>query len=311
MAPRVLAAFLIASFTFVSSCEEKETIVYVPREVPADCPPSAPRGVYAVNLDGYVMICWYPNYEDDVVGYDIWKNDSLYGVYNYIGSVDREDPDPYEYCFEHDTPYNQQYFYAVSAYDESNYMSELSYEEVTATPRPEGFLRLRDMDTYPDSSGYDFSSLNNIRQRWDASDTDIWFDGGAVNMFFTSMPTVLIQDYGYTYWLDDINYAPIEGFSPTGSVEAIQYHMYMLKIGEPDGTHYVKLWIEDVGSTYVDFWWAYQTDPYNRDLMPGPGAGDSDDAAIPAGGAAAGVKRIEGVPSGRRVPPTSRSGNLY
>lgn len=310
-APQVLAAFLIASLAFVSSCEEKETIVYVPREVPADCPPSAPRGVYAVNLDGYISICWYPNPEDDIVGYDIWKNDELYGVYEWIGTVDREDPDPFQYCFDYTTPYNQQYFYAVSAYDEADNLSDLSYEEVTATPRPEGFLRLQDRDSNPSTSGYDFSTLSNIAQGWDLASTDIWFDGGAANIFYTDMPRVMIQDYGYVAGFDDINYAPIEGFSPIGSVEVIENHVYMLKIGEADGDHYVKLWIYEVTPTYADFWWAYQTDPYNRDLMPGIGAGDSDNAAIPADGEPAGVKRIQGVPNGRRVPPTSKSGNLY
>jgi hypothetical protein len=125
----------------------------------------------------------------------------------------------------------------------------------------------------------------------------------------------MIQDYGYVSGFDDINYAPIEGFSPTGEVEVIENHVYMLRIGEADGDHYVKLWIYSVeGPTApqrVEFWWAYQTDPYNRDLMPGLEAdGSGDDATIPADGANAGVKWMEGVPNGRRVPPTSRSGNL-
>ena len=81
-ASQVLTTILIVSFAFISSCEEEQVVV--PVEVPADCLPSAPRNVYAVNLDGYVQICWYPNPEDDIVGYDIWKNEDLYGTYEWI-----------------------------------------------------------------------------------------------------------------------------------------------------------------------------------------------------------------------------------
>lgn len=310
-APYVFAAILIASFTFVSSCEREERIVYVPREVPADCPPSAPRGVYAVNLEGYVLICWYPNPEEDVLGYDIWKNNEFFGTYDWIGEVDREVPDPDQYCFDHDTPFNQQFYYAVSAYDVNNNMSELSYEVVTATPRPEGFVRLDSRTMEPASSGYDFSSFSDTPQPWDAAGTDIWFEGGAANMFRTAMPRVMIQDYGYTPGFDDINRAPSEGFSPSGSVEAIQYHCYILRLGEADGVHYAKIWISSVDTTATEFWWAYQTDPENRDLSPGPDAGDAGGtpAAIDFPGlpAAVGAACIEDVPNGRRPRTMLRS----
>ena len=312
----VLTAILIASFAFISSCSQEEQIVYVPMEVPADCPPSAPRGVYAVNLDGYVQICWYPNPEDDIVGYDIWKNDELYGTYNYIGTVDAEDPDPYEYCFDYDVPSNgEQFYYAVSAYDEGENLSELSYEEVSATPRPEGFLRLYDVAAESDSCGYDFSSLSNIAQDCSMPSTDIVFDTtGAVNLFTVTMPRVMIQDYGFTgewpYGFDDINTAPTDGWSPTGSVEVIEGHCYILRLGEADGIHYVKLWVYTVADGHTDFWWAYQTDPGNRDLMPGP-AGDEEDANITLTSGSeetGGIKIMNGFPEGRQVPPTNRSG---
>ena len=292
--------------------------MYVPMEVPADCPPSAPRGVYAVNLDGYVQICWYPNPEDDIVGYDIWKNDELYGTYNYIGTVYTDDPEPYEYCFpygeyfEVGEPSNgDRFFYAVSAYDVDNNLSELSYEDVSATPRPEGFLRLYDVAVDPDACGYDFSSLSNIAQDCSLPSTDIVFDTtGGVNLFTVNMPSVMIQDYGYTYSFDDINLAPEFGWSDAGSVEVIESHCYMLRLGESDGVHYVKLWAHTVIDGYADFWWAYQTDPYNRDLMPGP-TGDEEDANITLTSGSdetGGIKIMNGFPKGRQVPPTLSSG---
>ncbi len=292
--------------------------MYVPREVPADCLPSAPRGVYAVNLDGYVQICWYPNPEDDIVGYDIWKNDELYGTYEWIGTVDAEDPDPYEYCFEYGDYFasgepgnGEQFFYAVSAYDEGDNLSDLSYEEVSATPRPEGFLRLYDAAVDSDSCGYDFSSLSNIAQDCTLPLIDIVFDTtGGVNTFTVRMPSVMIQDYGYTYSFDDINLAPELGWSDAGSVEVIESHCYMLKLGESSGEHYVKLWVHTVADGYADFWWAYQTDPYNPDLMPGPAGDDENGIITQTSGSeeTGGIKIMNGFPKGRQVPPTSNSG---
>jgi hypothetical protein len=288
----VLASILIAGFVVISSCEQEEKIIYVPREVPADCPPSAPRGLFAINLDGYVSICWFPNPEDNIEGYYIWKNDSLYGVYDAIGWMDAGDEIPYEYCFDHSTPYNQQFYYAVSAMNSDGFMSELSYEELTATPRPEGYLKLYDAGVYPDSSGYDFSTLSNRFQNYQEATTDIWYETGSGRSSFTVKPVVHIQDYGYSNWFDDINTAPDEGWSPSGEVEVIEGHFYMLKLGESDGYHYVKLWVDEVNQDYTVFYWAYQTDPGNRDLAPGMTTSQENK----------GLKRIGRFPNGRRDP---------
>ncbi len=303
-ASQVLTAILIAGFLFISSCSTEEQIVYVPMEVPADCPPSAPRGVYAINLDGYVQIRWIPNPEDDIAGYDIWKNDELYGTYEWVDYVLVEDPEPFEYYFEHDTPNGQKSYYAVSAYDVNDNMSELSYEDVSATPRPEGFLTLYDESVEADSCGYDFSSQSNIAQDCSLPTTDIMFDTtGGVNRFVVNMPIVMIQDYGYTSSFDDINIAPESGWSDAGLAEVIDNHCYIIRIGESDGLHYVKLWVHTIGGGYVDFWWAYQTDPGNTDLMESAGTDELTSGPAETGG----IKVMNGFPKGRQVPPTLTS----
>jgi len=313
----VLTAFLIASFAFISSCDQEEQIVYVPREVPADCPPSAPRGVYAVNLDGAVQICWYPNPEEDIAGYGVYWNDALEGTYEWIEDVLVEDPKPYEYCFVYDIPSNgEKFYYAVTAFYADYTESDLSYEEVSATPRPEGFLRLYDAAVHADSCGYDFTTFNSIAQDCSLPSTDIAFDTtGTVSLFTVTSPRVMIQDYGFTSYdwptgLDAINTAPVDGWSVSGSAEVIEGHCYILRLGEADGFHYVKLWVHTVAGGYTDFWWAYQTDNDNRDLMPGP-ADDEEDANImltSGSGETGGIKKIKGFPNGRQVPPTNGSG---
>ena len=314
----VLTSVLIASIAFISSCDQEEQIVYVPREVPADCPPSAPRGVYAVNLDGAVQICWYPNPEEDIAGYGVYRNDGSDDIYNWIEDVLVEDPEPYEYCYVYDVPSNgEKLYYAVTAFYADYTESDLSYEDVSATPRPEGFLRLYDVAVHSDSCGYDFTSFNSIAQDCSLPSTDIVFDTtGAVNLFMVTTPRVMIQDYGFTSYewptgLDAINTAPVDGWSVSGSAEVIEGHCYILRLGEADGLHYVKLWVYEVADGYADFWWAYQTDHDNTDLMPPPLAGGDEDAnIIPASGSreTGGKKKIKGFPRGRQVPPTNSSG---
>ena len=250
------------------SCGEKERVVEVP--VPTDCPPSAPRSVYSINLDGTVQICWWANLEGDVEGYAVYRGEDFYGDYAYIGTV-IDDGVSLEFCFEDlDTEYGTQFYYAVTAYDEGGLESDLSYEEVTGTPRPEGALSLEDYAAHPMSSGYDLSSLSNAVQRWDYPTTDIYYAGSPeIGVLMTDrIGYVDLQDYGYVGDFDAINYAPLEGWSPSHSVEAIVDHCYIVRLLEPDGYHYAKLYVTAASAASVDFLWAYQTAPGIRDLAP-------------------------------------------
>lgn len=249
------------------SCGEKEKVV----EVPADCPPAAPRGVYAVNLDTYVEICWYPNTENDIAGYDVYRGLSLYGDYTLIGTVPAN-----EYCFDDtDTDNGIQHYYAVVAYDRGGLESDLSYEEVTGTPRPDGIVLLYDRCAQPNASGYDLSSRSSIGQAYDSPSTDFYFDVCGQAPFIIANSGVEIQDYGFVgNDYHAINYAPTEGWSPSGSAEAIAKHCYILRLLEGDGFHYAKLYVSEVTTGFANLWWAYQLVPGNRDLAPpAPGRG--------------------------------------
>ena len=277
---RVTTAISILILLLIS-CGEKERIVEVPVPVPTDCAPSAPRGVYATNYDGTVLICWWANPEGDIDGYDVYRSTAYDGDYEYLGTV-AEDGSA-DYCFEDLDTYNGvQYYYAVVAFDLGGNESDLSYENVTGTPRPEGHITLRDYVAVPAESGFDLSLLTNVVQTWNAPTTDLFYSGaGDAALIVTYRAGVEIQDYGYTGdFFDVINYAPADGWSPTGSVEAIPHHTYILRLLETDGYHYAKLFVESATPGYVTFWWAYQTDPGNRDLAPAaPGAGQSKKAA--------------------------------
>jgi hypothetical protein len=274
---RVLATISILML-LVISCGEKDRVIDVP--VPVNCPPSSPRGVYAVNLDGKVEICWVANYETDVEGYNVYRGTTSDGDFFLIGTVPVEASNPAQYCYDDlDTGNGVHYYYAVSAYDHRGAESELIIEEVVSgTPRPEGVITLYDAATLPNQSGYDFfpiTTVPNAPQAYDAPTTDLFFGlSGGTPTLIARRTGVEIQDYGYTDNFDVITLAPAAGWAPSRTAEAIVKHTYILRLIEADGFHYAKVFVTAVTGSFVTFDWAFQTDPGNPDLAPpAPGRG--------------------------------------
>jgi len=222
-------------------------------------PPAPPRGLYSVTGDRMVTLYWLPNTEDDLAGYRVYRNFEPYGYYEFIAET------PVEYFVDDNVINGVTYYYAVSAFDEDNNESELSYELVFDTPRPEGFnVVLLDYERYPEDAGYDFSD-EKIRP-FDHPLTDIYYyydDASYLHYMITGEGTD-IQDFGYTESLDEINYAPIEGWAPSGVVELILYHSYIVWTWD---NHFAKFRITDAGDGWVRFDWAYQIDEGNRELV--------------------------------------------
>jgi len=273
---RVLSTISIMML-MVISCGQKEKVVEVP--VAVNCPPTSPRGVYAVNLDGKVEICWVANYENDVEGYNVYRGTTS-DVLSLIGTVPVETSNPAQYCYDDlDTGNGLHYYYGVSAYDRGGAESDLIIEEiVSGTPRPEGVITLYDAATLPNQSGYDFfpiPTVPNASQAYDAPTTDIFFGiSGGTPTIIARRTGVEIQDYGYTDNFDVIGLAPAAGWSPSRTVEAIVNHTYILRLIEADGYHYAKVFVTAVTGSFVTFDWAFQTDPGNPDLAPpAPGRG--------------------------------------
>lgn len=316
---KVLSISLVILLMLLS-CGEKEKIVdiryvEVPVEVPGECAPSAPQGVFSINWHDSVTICWYPNSEEDIDGYDIFKADSFYdNNYEYIGTVWIEDTSPGEdVCLTDRNNEGFQYFYAVVAFDRSGLESELSYDQVTGTARPEGRLRLYDRESDPDKSGYDFDLF--AQQADTSSTTDIFFDS---NSGFPELVAhrlaVDIQDYGYIESFQAINRAPVKGWAPSRRAEAVLNHCYIVRLDELDGYHYAKLFVEEVLPGSVTFKWAYQEVAENRDLAPpastgGKVLGAHESPAYSDNNYAA--KSIDEGFEGRLFPPSfKRVGNM-
>lgn len=305
------------------SCGETERIV----EVRNECPPSPPRGIIAANHIGYVTICWNSNINDYVNGYLVY-----YGYWNQFDEIefDEENPiadvlapaeEPDWYCIDDlETMNAEQWLYAVRAYNEYG-LSEWSYIE-QGTPRPDGRTRLFEHVTFPQYGGFDFTLPDTIGQVWDANGTDIYFSiaSGISEIITSPVREVDIQDYGYVEdWeifeaFDLISYAPADGWAPSGRVEAITGHMYMLRLDRDENLdlyHYAKVYVTEVGPDYVRLRWAYQEDIGNPDLSPPAPGGENGNTKIRDGNARtdrSSIDRAKGFKKGSTVPPIAQRG---
>jgi hypothetical protein len=167
-------------------------------------------------------------------------------------------------------------YYAVAAVDQAGNESRLSEDEVFDTPRPAGTgAVLNNADLRNDGVGFDFSAYGTpgMVRDWNDPRTDIYYtrSGGVALMVVPSLATGGIQDMGYASSLDAVDYAPTSGWSPTGSVEPIVGHDYVLWTSvDPASVHYAKFRVSALTQDVVVFDWAYQVDPSNRELRLRP-----------------------------------------
>jgi len=225
-------------------------------------PPAAPRGVRSVTGDTEVMLIWYENTEPDLAGYRVYRSLAPEGYYYEIGETNLD------YFLDFGLENGQTYFYAITAFDWDGNESELSYELVYDTPRPEGYNeKLFDCYYYPDYAGWNFSGYSVVA--FDHPSCDFYYGYDEVDeasYFFIGRTGGLIQDFGYTESLDEITYAPDGGWSPTGIVEAILGHTYIIWTWD---NHFAKIRVVGISPDQTVFDWAYQIDPGNPELVPG------------------------------------------
>ncbi|HEX7320565.1 MAG TPA: hypothetical protein VF399_09460 [bacterium] len=225
-------------------------------------PPAIPRGLTSVTGDEEVMLYWYANNEPDLEAYRIYRSYDPEGPYYLIGETN------FDYFLDYGLENGLTYFYAITAFDENGNESDLSYELVFDTPRPEGYnIRLYDVDEYPVYAGWDFSEYEIVS--WNYSQSDIYYDYDSpsdIPYLLVYKSGGLIQDMGYTESMDDITYAPDQGWSPSGVVEAVEGHTYVFWTWD---NHFAKLRVTEVGPEHMVFDWAYQIDPGNPELVIG------------------------------------------
>jgi hypothetical protein len=219
--------------------------------------PAAPQALYSVTGDGKVTLHWVSNTEPDLVGYRVYIAPAFVGPYTPLATVAT-------------TSYvatglanGTTWYFAVSAYDVAGNESDLSTENVNDTPRPAGTnVSLAPSSSEPGSaSGYDFAG-GVLRLSTDPS-ADVYFtvSGGTRLMVARDLNTD-IQDAGY-HLLDDLDWAPSAGWSPTGTAELTLGHAYYVFTRT---NHYAKFRVTALSNTQVTFDWAYQIDAGNPQL---------------------------------------------
>jgi hypothetical protein len=211
-------------------------------------PPAIPRDVVMLNGDERVDLYWRANTESDLAGYNIYVSDSYEGKYLNIGSSVTNS------FVDFDAVNGETYYYAVTAYDYNGNESELSFDVIYATPRPEGFNQsIFDYLEFPDNSGYSFSEYSVFA--YDDLNTDFFFENFEGTFYLDVWDDTDIQDMGETIDIYDIEYAPIDGWSPTKDVEAVEGHTYVIWTWD---NHFAKVRVYAITDTRVVFDWAYQ-----------------------------------------------------
>ncbi len=234
-----------------------------------DDPPAIPRGVRTITGDEYVIIEWYPNGENDLKGYKVWRgeDDINFDLIAEIISSGTEENDREQYK-DTDVRNGSTYFYAVTAFDVNGNESELSPEEAWDTPRPEGRnITLDDYQLAPERSGFDFSNAFRGAIAWNDRETDVYFGlelATNITYLYSDNSKTGMQDLGYHENFDAIDVVPEFGYVKR-FVEIIEGHIYA--IYTPDG-NYAKIHVRILTDESVEFDWAYQTEVGNIQLAP-------------------------------------------
>jgi hypothetical protein len=252
---KMITVYLIALLTMVSisSCDYESHVYH-----PDFTPPAVPTGVVVLNGDNRVDIYWNANRDNDLAGYNIYYSYDYNGRYTLIGSSGTN------YFVDYGASNGVTYYYAVTAYDYNGNESELSYDAVYTTPRPEGFNQsIFDYYRFPDNSGYAFSEYRVVA--YDDLSTDIFFENYNGTFYLNVWDDTDIQDMGPTYDIYDIPFAPLSGWSSTKDVIARTGHTYVIWTWD---NHFAKIRVKQITRDRIVFDWAYQVVEGNRTLKP-------------------------------------------
>jgi hypothetical protein len=223
--------------------------------------PNVPVGVYSVTGDGEVFLYWIENQEDDLDGYRIYVSPRPEGPYELIGET------RFNHFTDSEARNGRTYYYAVTAFDFDENESDLSYETVRDTPRPEGFglVLTSASGSSPWDAGYDFSGSSRVHP--ESPEADVFFDSsGPTTCIHAASSAVGLQDLGYEP-LSAIDRAPEGGWVLSGRVEATVGHSYAIRTR--DG-YFAKCYVVSVAPSRVVLDWAFQTDRGNRELSETP-----------------------------------------
>ena len=233
-------------------------------------PPNPPQNIYTVTGDNRIDIFWQHSAARDLAGYNIFVSDSYDGKYTLIGNTAND------YFVDLGAVNGQTYYYAISAYDFNGNESELSYDVVYDTPRPEGFNQsVFEYTQFPNNSGYAFAEY--LVVPFDDDKADFFFEKYDGKYYLDVWTDTDIQDMGATTDIYDISAAPLDGWVPVIEGENVKYteaivgHTYVIWTWD---NHFAKVRVSYISSERIVFDWAYQTAEGNPELKSGKTAGN-------------------------------------
>jgi hypothetical protein len=254
-----LLPFFVLAMSCLSCCDDECGVVTIDNIAPAP-----PIGVFSVTGDEEVSIYWWQNTERDLMGYNIYWKDIPAARYEFLASTDQN------FFIDSGIENGVTYYYIVTAFDRAGNES-LASEEIFDTPRPEGYgltlfnVQKRHLGGDFLRSGYDFDRRMRVDGATD-EEADIIYtcDGENYLMYVWDFGTD-IQDAGYIP-LEDVNWAPENGWSPTGTVELIKGHSYVVWTRTNNFAKFQVIDYPDENFVLID--WAYQESKGNPELMP-------------------------------------------
>jgi hypothetical protein len=217
-------------------------------------PPSSPMGLSILNGDNVVTISWNPNTERDVSGYNVYYATSYYGKYTLIGTTKND------YYNDYDAKNGYTYYYAVTAFDYDGNESDLSKENISATPRPEGLnASISDYRNYPNIAGFSFSTYTIVP--YNDTNVDFYYEIYNGTSYIDLSNGSFIKDMGATNDIYDIDYAPSTGW--TTDAVAIVGHTYAIWTYD---NYYAKIRVSNIVGSRLIFDWAFQAVQGNTQL---------------------------------------------
>lgn len=227
-----------------------------------DVAPSPPRNITTITGDNRVDIFWDRSPERDVAGYNVYYSYSFEGEYTLIGNT------PSTSYIDYGARNGVTYYYAVTSYDYDGNESELSYDVVYDTPRPEGFNQaIFDYNRSPNNSGYHFRTYSVVPYNGD--DADFFFENYNGTFYLNVWDDTDIQDMGTTNNIWDISYAPSIGWVslvPGENVKYVEARIGRTYVIWTWDNHYAKIRISNITPERMVFDWAYQLVEGEREL---------------------------------------------
>ncbi|MBI2418136.1 MAG: hypothetical protein HYV28_09600 [Ignavibacteriales bacterium] len=251
---KLLLTLGFISILFFTGCDEKDHLFS-----PDYTPPAVPRNVMVLTGDQYAEVSWISNRENDLDGYNVYVSDSYKGKYTLIATTRST------YFNDNYIRNGRRYYYAITAFDYDGNESGLSYENVYAAPRPEGFnVSLTDFNVSPNNAGYDFSNYSVVNYL--STSCDFYFEIYQGKYYLVVSTDTDIQDMGSTRDIYDITYAPETGWSSTKDALVRTGHTYVIWTWD---NHYAKVRVRSITQDRVVFDWAYQLIEGEPVMKPG------------------------------------------